>query len=125
MSSLANMRAMMPAATLVLTAGDHGGIVSRETGYARYEAVAAVTVDATGAGDVFLAALVAAWLLVGELASGRALRFAAAAAACSVEGPGIARIPTGAEIGARLAPGMLRPSAAPPTAREGSDRRSG
>ncbi len=109
MARLADLRAMAPQATLVLTSGERGGLVSRGTGFARYEAFAAETVDPTGAGDVFLAALVATWLLVGELASSRALRFAAAAAACAVEGPGITRVPTGTDVAARLFPGSALP----------------
>ena len=59
-------------------------------------------IDATGAGDVFLAALTAAWLFTGQIATPAALRFAAAAASCSVEGAGLAAVPTRAQVAARV-----------------------
>jgi sugar/nucleoside kinase (ribokinase family) len=58
--------------------------------------------DPTGAGDVFLAALMVAWLLTGELATARALRFAAAAGSCAVEGAGLVGVPTRVQVAARL-----------------------
>ena len=51
---------------------------------------------------MFLAALMAAWLRYGELATSRALRFAAAAGSCAVEGAGLAGVPTEAQVIARL-----------------------
>ena len=69
----------------------------------RYHAIPAESVvDATGAGDVFAAALTAAWLLAGQLATAATLRFAAAAASCSVEGAGLAGVPTRAQVAERL-----------------------
>jgi 2-dehydro-3-deoxygluconokinase len=103
--NIAEVRALAPRAALCLTAGDRGGLVLRNGHAARYRAIAAPSfVDSTGAGDVFLAALVAAWLLLGDLAAPRALRFAAAAGSCAVEGAGLAGVPTAAQVAARLKP---------------------
>ncbi len=99
---LAELRAFAPRATLVLTAGDRGGLAMRDSHLVRYPAIPALhVVDPTGAGDVFLAALMAAWLLRGELATSRALRFAAAAGSCAVEGAGLAGVPTEAQVAER------------------------
>ena len=98
-------------ATLVLTDGANGGSV-RELGAdgsartLRYRAVrASRVVDPTGAGDAFLAALVAA-RLGHPLAAPRGrvtdLQFAATVASLSVEGPGLSGVPDLAAIGARL-----------------------
>lgn len=101
--ALDGLQAMAPRATIVLTAGQGGGVAFGNGAVRRYAALpAARTVDATGAGDVFLAALTVAWLLSGQLATAGTLRFAAAAASCSVEGPGLAGIPTKAQVAARL-----------------------
>jgi hypothetical protein len=43
-----------------------------------------------------------AWLLTGELATARGLRFAAAAASCVVEGIGLSGVPTAVEAAARV-----------------------
>jgi len=100
---LADLRALAPRATLVLTAGDHGGTGLRHSRLFHYRGIAAGrVVDPTGAGDVFLAALVARWLQNGEVATPRALRFAAAAGSCAVEGAGLAGVPNQAGIAARL-----------------------
>ena len=100
---LAELRAFAPQATMVLTAGDRGGLAMRDSRLVRYPAIPAPhVVDPTGAGDVFLAALMAAWLRQGELATSRALRFAAAAGSCAVEGAGLAGVPTEAQVIARL-----------------------
>ena len=102
-TALPAIRTLAPLATIVLTAGTRGGVVIRESGMARYPALpAANVVDPTGAGDVFLAALIVAWLLHGELATSRALRFAAAAASCAVEGAGLTAVPTHGRVAARL-----------------------
>jgi len=102
-TALPALRALAPGATIVLTAGDRGGLVVRKSGVARYPAMpAASVVDPTGAGDVFLAALMVAWLLRGELATSRALRFAAAAASCAVEGAGLFAVPTLGQVVERL-----------------------
>jgi sugar/nucleoside kinase (ribokinase family) len=102
-TALSELRTLAPLATIVLTASHRGGVVIRKSGMARYPAIQATTVvDPTGSGDVFLAALMVAWLLRGELATSRALRFAAAAASCAVEGMGLAAVPTRGLVAARL-----------------------
>ena len=101
---LADLRAIAPGATIVLTAGDRGGLAMRDSRLVRYPAIqAARVVDPTGAGDVFLAALIAVWLRLGDMATSRALRFAAAAGSCAVEGVGLEGVPTEAQVTARLA----------------------
>lgn len=100
---LADLRRYAAAATIVLTAGPHGGMALQGSRLARYSALPAnATADATGAGDVFLAALMAVWLTTGELATSRSLRFAAAAGSLAVEGMGLAGVPTRALVAARL-----------------------
>jgi sugar/nucleoside kinase (ribokinase family) len=87
-------------ATLVLTEGDAGGLVVRRAAGAeatsrRYPAIPSDgSVDPTGAGDVFLAAMLAT-VLDPSLARGKggATRFAAAAASLSIEAPGLAGVP--------------------------------
>jgi hypothetical protein len=106
-ASLGELRGFAPRASLVLTAGAGGGVALHGAATARYGAIVApMVVDPTGAGDVFLAALMAAWLLTGELATARALRFAAAAGSCAVEGVGLAGVPTRAQVAARLRSGV-------------------
>jgi sugar/nucleoside kinase (ribokinase family) len=88
-------------ATLVLTAGEAGGTILRrshdgELGVARpYPAIPSDgTIDATGAGDVFLAAMLAARLQPSLLESiGDPTTLAAAAASLTVEGPGLLGVP--------------------------------
>ena len=102
-TNLERLQAIAPQASIVLTAGDGGGVALRSGGHLRYPAVAANhAVDPTGAGDVFLAALMVAWLVTGEPATARALRFAAAAGSCAVEGVGLAGVPTRAQVAERL-----------------------
>ncbi len=102
-ASIDSLRALAPLATIVLTAGERGGIVARASGLARYRATpAAAVVDPTGAGDVFLGALMVAWLLTGIPATAETLRLAAAAASCVVEGPGLSAVPTRARVAERL-----------------------
>ncbi len=102
---------LCPPATLLITAGAAGGTLTelladggRRT--RRYPAVqAARVVDPTGAGDSFLAALLAARLrhpLAGSGRHGSALRFAAAVASLVVEEPGVLGVPTLAAVAARL-----------------------
>ena len=101
--ALAELRRLAPNAAVVLTGGESGGVVLRGAATGRYRAIPAPhVVDPTGAGDVFLAALMAAWLRTGELATPRALRFAAAAASCAVEGAGLAGVPTLRQVADRL-----------------------
>ena len=102
-TALPELRTLAPLATIVLTASHRGGIVIRVSGMSRYPAIQATTVvDPTGAGDVFLAALMVAWLSRGELATSRVLRFAAAAASCVVEGVGLVAVPTAGQVAERL-----------------------
>jgi sugar/nucleoside kinase (ribokinase family) len=102
-AALEDLRAIAPGAAIVLTAGGGGGVALVGGQMRRYSSIPADgVVDATGTGDVFLAALAAAWLLTGQLATAAALRFAAAAASCSVEGAGVAGVPERAQIAARL-----------------------
>ena len=102
-TEIERLRSLAPRAAVVLTAGEGGGLALVGGHMRRYAAIKGNgVVDATGAGDVFMAALAAAWLLTGRLATADTLRFAAAAAACSIEGVGIAGVPTRQEVAARL-----------------------
>jgi sugar/nucleoside kinase (ribokinase family) len=97
-------------AELVLTAGTRGGLAVRLAahGPGRLRLVPSIVsgraVDATGAGDVFLAALLASRLC----GAGRAVRAdgglaaATAAASLTVEGIGVAGVPTLAHVAWRL-----------------------
>ncbi len=99
-----------PGQALAVTAGRRGGLHLRRTRTGSLEAWTWPAmpprreVDATGAGDVFLAALLGAHLALGETRDGahRALRFAAAAAAVSLEGRGLSAVPDLARIRRRL-----------------------
>jgi sugar/nucleoside kinase (ribokinase family) len=100
---LDDVRRLAPEATLVLTAGEGGGLSFRGGRLVRYRAVTAdQSVDPTGAGDVFLAALMAAWLVTGQPATNATLHFAAAAASFAVEKIGLLGVPTRAQVEARL-----------------------
>ena len=101
-----------PGATLVMTRGLDGGTVLTSNRPARsslraYPAIPSDgVVDATGAGDVFLAALFAAMVTGGRLAGpslSARLTFAAAAASVAVEGAGTAGVPTLAAVRRRVA----------------------
>lgn len=106
---------LRPGAGLVVTDGPAGGCLMRigRDGRARsrpYGAVAAHReVDPTGAGDVFLAALVASILRrerLGRISHRRPaedLRFAAAAASLVVEAPGLHGVPDRSAVLGRLA----------------------
>ena len=92
-----------PGATLVVTRGDDGGTVltSRRPARSRLRAYPAVAsngvLDATGAGDVFLAALLAASIdgpRLGTADAAARITFAAAAGSLAVEGAGLAGVPT-------------------------------
>ena len=95
---------------LALTAGRDGGVYLRRAADGRLEArrwrpvQPRREVDPTGAGDVFLAALLAARLLLGPGRGdgGRALRFAATAASLSMEARGLAGVPDLVAIQRRL-----------------------
>jgi hypothetical protein len=95
---------LKPGARLVVTRGQEGGLVvtvgaSGADATLRYSArPSALEVDPTGAGDTFLAALIST--TVGPTLAGRSgpgdhpeLRFAAAAGALVVEGPGLSAVP--------------------------------
>ena len=101
-----------PGATLVVTRGDRGGtlLVSRRPARSVLRAYPAIpsneVVDPTGAGDVFLAALVAATIDGARLGVGEAaarLSFAAAASSLAVERPGIEGVPTLEAVRRRVA----------------------
>jgi len=97
------LRPLAPRAAIVLTAGASGGMALGATGLVRYRALRAdEIVDPTGAGDVFLAALMTAWLLTGDVATPATLGFAAAAGSCAVEGLGLAGVPTRTQVVDRL-----------------------
>jgi sugar/nucleoside kinase (ribokinase family) len=93
----------LTAAIIVATAGSDGGRALHGMRETRYRAFAADrTADPTGAGDVFLAALAAAWHAAGAPATKGALTYAAAAASCAVEELGLAGVPTREEVAERL-----------------------
>jgi sugar/nucleoside kinase (ribokinase family) len=106
---LASLAGLAPRAAIVLTDGAAGGTALCLGKVRRYRAISAgAVVDPTGAGDVFVAALMVGWLLCGELATPSALRFAAAAGSCAVEGVGLAGVPTAAQVETRLRQARLR-----------------
>ena len=100
---LAALRRLAAAATIVMTAGAHGGLAIDGPRLIRYTALGSdVVEDPTGAGDVFLAALMVAWMTTGELATPRYLRFAAAGGSLAVEGVGLGGVPSKAAVASRL-----------------------
>ena len=128
-----------PGAWLVFTHGVAGGRIAEVTpdglgSVVHYPAVEAVgEVDATGAGDTFLAALVASVICAsrdrtadgigmpampggaGAMATLPDVRFAAAAALFTVEGPGLTAVPDRAAVLRRLAGGAVQSSPEPPS----------
>jgi sugar/nucleoside kinase (ribokinase family) len=98
------LRALGHGAALILTHGAAGGFLVDENGReGTYPAIpAGPIVDPTGAGDIFLAGLMAAWIGTGELLSGRSLRVAAAAGSLAVEGIGLAGAPDIAALAERM-----------------------
>src|SRR6185503_11512410 len=101
-----------PGATLVVTRGDRGGtlVVSRRPARSTLRAYPAIpsndVVDATGAGDVFLAALLATALdgeRLGVSTLPARMTFAAAAGSLAVEGSGLQGVPTLEAIRRRVA----------------------
>ncbi|MPZ22435.1 MAG: ribokinase [Dehalococcoidia bacterium] len=84
---------------VLVTAGADGGDAYIEGREARIPAFPATEVDPTGAGDVFAAAFLARYAETSD--PYESIEFAAAAAACSVEGVGTARVPDRAAIAAR------------------------
>jgi sugar/nucleoside kinase (ribokinase family) len=106
-------RFLRPGSTLLMTAGDRGGIVA-EVGQDgprrmhRYPAIPSERrVDPTGAGDVFLASVLAArarpGLVGGRLGQHHDLKLAAAVASLLVEAPGLDGVPDRAAVRRRLA----------------------
>jgi sugar/nucleoside kinase (ribokinase family) len=100
-----------PGATLVVTQGDKGGIVAERVGdrprLRHYPAVLSpAAVDPTGAGDTFLAALIAARveprLVGGRIGAGYDLLMAAAAASLVLEGHGLHGVPDRAAVRQRM-----------------------
>lgn len=100
-----------PPATLVVTGGADGGTiwelvpgeVARVRGF--HATRPAAVVDPTGAGDTFLAGLVAAQVghpLAASERRGAAVRLAAAVASLSVEGTGLSGVPDQAAVAKRL-----------------------
>ena len=112
-------------ASLAMTQGDRGGLVAHG---ARGDREAAVElrhypavpshdlVDATGAGDVFLAALAAARieprLVGGRIGQGFDLLLAAAAASLVLEGPGMFGVPMRDVVRVRMTEALERRAAA-------------
>lgn len=101
-----------PGARLVVTRGAHGGLLVavRPDGSAetlRYLPTTTLDeVEPTGAGDTFLAALLATVIRPGIAGRGRSrrfpdLRFAAAAGSLVVEGPGLSAVPDRAAVNLR------------------------
>lgn len=100
-------------ASLAVTRGDRGGtlLTSRRPARSALRAYPAIpsngVIDATGAGDVFLAALLAVIVDGPRLGVGASwaerLTFAAAAGSLAVEAPGLAGVPTLAAIRRRAA----------------------
>jgi sugar/nucleoside kinase (ribokinase family) len=111
-TSIETLAALLrPPAMLAFTDGPAGGIIrtldSDGSHHGRaYEAIpATATVDPTGAGDAFLASLVAARLghpLAGPGYLDSELRFAAAVASLTVEAPGLHGVPGPVAIAERL-----------------------
>ncbi len=105
---------LRPSVEVLLTAGPLGGMLIRRGNDGRisgrdYPPVPArVELDATGAGDVTLAAFVSARLAGGLEGTrlGRDLRLAATVGSLIVEGPGLDAVPTLAAVRRRLDPGM-------------------
>jgi len=109
--------ALRPGATLAITQGDRGGLVTDGPAadgtlhLRHYPAVRSHgPVDPTGAGDVFLAALAAARieprLVGGRVDQGFDLLLAAAAASLVLEGPGLLGVPDRDAVRARMAEGL-------------------
>jgi sugar/nucleoside kinase (ribokinase family) len=86
---------------VALTRYRQGAEVCLEGRWLRIDAFPADEADPTGAGDIFATAFLIRYHETGDAAE--AARFAAAAAAYSVEGPGIERVATREEIEARMA----------------------
>lgn len=109
-------RLLHPGATLALTQGAEGGMTmiaapSGATHLRRYPAIRSeAIVDPTGAGDVFLAALLAAnaepRLVGGRLDRGFDLLLAAAVSSLVLEAPGLLGVPERSAVRRRMAEGV-------------------
>jgi len=111
-------------AHLVVTEGDRGGLLIHVGDDGPYETLQYLPTatdrasDPTGAGDTFLAALLATVLrpaIVGRSRSRRSpdLRFAAAAGSLAVEGPGLAGVPDRTAVLVRRARERIRRAVVP------------
>jgi sugar/nucleoside kinase (ribokinase family) len=106
------LRFLRPGATLVLTQGDHGGLVMTAgpdgaSAMYHYPAIRSpAIVDPTGAGDVFLAALLAARaeprLVGGRLDKRFDVLLAAAVASLVLEGQGLLGVPHRSAVRRRM-----------------------
>ncbi|MBN1401710.1 MAG: ribokinase [Anaerolineae bacterium] len=94
------------ARLLVITLGSEGAQVYHRGEVRRFPAFAAEAVDLTGAGDVFATAYLIRYAESRDPFA--AAHFANCAAAFVVEGPGVSRLPTRAEVEERLRRGRLR-----------------
>lgn len=117
---------LSPGATLILTDGPAGGAFWSLASDGRHErrpyaAIATeALIDPTGAGDAFLAAIVAARLggpLAGWADRVDATRIAAAVASLTVEGPGLLGVPELSAVAARLERGTPAQGRTAPLAR--------
>ena len=115
---------LRPGADLLVTEGDLGGVFIRVGEEGVREALRYLPtatdheIDPTGAGDTFLAALLASVLrpaIVGRHRSRRSpdLRFAAAAGSLAVEGPGLIAVPDRAAVLVRRARERVRRAVIP------------
>jgi hypothetical protein len=87
-------------ATAVLTRGYYGAVLFDQSGEHFFPAVPADAVDPTGAGDCFATAFVVRFAETRDISA--AMQFALAAGALSVEGRGIAGVPTREAVEARM-----------------------
>lgn len=85
---------------VVLTRNRRGARVHMNGQWRDIDAFPAVEIDPTGAGDVFAAAFLARYYETEDMAD--TMRFASAAAACSIEAPGVAAIADRARIEERM-----------------------
>lgn len=114
-------RLMKPGATLAITQGATGGLVmvageDRPHALRRWPPIPPREfVDATGAGDVFLAALLAAHaeprLIGGRFAQGYDLLLASAASSCVIEQPGLLGVPDREAVRRRMLEAPRHPHA--------------
>ena len=84
----------------MVTRGYRGAVLFTGDSESAIEAIPADSVDPTGAGDCFATAFTVRFAETGNVSE--AARFALAAGSLAVEGPGIAGIPTRAQVEERL-----------------------